>query len=164
MRILAALSVALLLAACGTEDDASASREADPVFTDYDPAAMEAAIAAAQRSLDGFVDAYHDGAGSYFAVKSGFETTDGGREHLWLEVTDIVSGRFQGRVDNVPHDVAGLAAGDEVEIARSDISDWLIQHDGRAYGGYTIRVLEATMDDSQRQQIDWAPVDALPSR
>jgi uncharacterized protein YegJ (DUF2314 family) len=71
-------------------------------------------------------------------------------EHIWVEVTGLRGGRFQGRLTNDPV-VPGYSAGDPVELHRHEIEDWMINTGEVRYGGYTVR---AMLDDKHPAQAE----------
>jgi uncharacterized protein YegJ (DUF2314 family) len=75
-------------------------------------------------------------------VKAGFRTDDGNVEHMWLEVTAWAGGKLRGSLANEPYHVSGLRRGSTVEVAPTDVSDYLyMSPDGAREGGDSARIL-----------------------
>jgi uncharacterized protein YegJ (DUF2314 family) len=75
-------------------------------------------------------------------VKAGFRTDDGNVEHMWLEVTGWSGGKLRGTLANEPYHVSGLRRGSTVEVAPSEVSDYLYMGpNGAREGGESARIL-----------------------
>jgi len=104
---------------------------------------MNAAIARARRTLPTFWASYDTPKPNEegHSLKVSFPTRKGG-EHIWMaEVTKLPNGSYSGRFANEPRDLPGKHAGDQVQFAQGDISDWMFMRDGKIVGGETIRPL-----------------------
>jgi uncharacterized protein YegJ (DUF2314 family) len=75
-------------------------------------------------------------------------------EHIWLSDVQWDGHRFQGRVDNRPHDIQGLKVGQLVSVNPNEISDWMYVDNGNLVGGYTIRVHYNELSPEQKQEFD----------
>lgn len=73
-------------------------------------------------------------------------------EHIWMEVTGVRKGIFQGRLANDPV-TPGYKAGDPVELAPDEIEDWMISTGETRYGGYTIRAMLGDMPAAQAEEL-----------
>lgn len=102
---------------------------------------MNAAIARARGTLPTFWASYDAPKPSEtgHALKVRFSTRKGG-EHIWIgEVKKQPDGSYSGLFANEPRDLAGKRAGDKVEFAEADISDWMFMRNGKIVGGETIK-------------------------
>lgn len=59
-------------------------------------------------------------------VKLGYESSDGGREHLWFEVHRMGDDRLEATLTNEPHAVPHLRRGDRGEHDVERLGDWLL--------------------------------------
>jgi uncharacterized protein YegJ (DUF2314 family) len=75
--------------------------------------------------------------GEYIEVKAPFLTIDGGKEWMWVEVTDWHDSKITGTLDNDPASVPGLRAGQIVEVKEEDVFDYIRQHPGQTKEGNT---------------------------
>ncbi len=113
-----------------------------------DDAAMNAAIADAQKTLSRFLAHAFDTDGTSLPnvlVKVGLPTVDGPNslEHIWITpFTRISETKFSGVLANEPDDLGNLLIGDTVEFTLSQISDWSVTSpNGLYWGNYTTRVM-----------------------
>jgi uncharacterized protein YegJ (DUF2314 family) len=108
---------------------------------------MNAAIAHARRTLPTFWASYDAPKPSEtgHSLKVRFPTRKGG-EHIWMaEVTKLPNGSYSGRFANEPRDLPGRHAGDQVQFAQGDISDWMFTRNDKIVGGETIKPLLKSM-------------------
>ena len=61
------------------------------------------------------------------------------------DVKKLGDGRYSGRFANQPRDLPGKRAGDLVQFADADISDWMFMRNGKIVGGETIKPLLKSM-------------------
>lgn len=154
------ISVALMVTACDSRADRSEkviSRPGEPdaiVFADNDQQ-MNKAIEQAQSTFNEFEReiASKDSNNKYFSLKVKFET-DKEPEHIWVGDVIVSGQRFEGRLENEPINIKNLKAGDKVIFSRNQITDWLIIYDGKARGGFTIRVARKKMSEKERRALD----------
>lgn len=74
---------------------------------------------------------------------------DGGkREPLWLTITDIVDDSYVGELADVPKRLTSIDKGQEIQVSRDEIVDWMLQDDTGIYGAFTTRVLLSRQDDA----------------
>ncbi|MGL9623364.1 DUF2314 domain-containing protein [Bradyrhizobium sp. U531] len=102
---------------------------------------MNAAIARARGTLPTFWASYASPKPSEegHSLKVRFNTRKGG-EHIWIaEVKKLPNGGYSGFFANQPRDLPGKRAGDKVEFAEADISDWMFMRNGKIVGGETIK-------------------------
>ena len=105
---------------------------------------MAAAIGKARATLPAFWASYaapkasEDG----FSLKVRFATGGSRGEHVWMaEVKKLDGGRYSARFANQPRDLPGKRAGDLMQFAEADITDWMFMRNGKIVGGETIRPL-----------------------
>ncbi|WP_441238247.1 YegJ family protein [Bradyrhizobium sp. 930_D9_N1_4] len=102
---------------------------------------MNTAIARARSTLPTFWASYQSPKPTEegHSLKVRFHTAKGG-EHIWIaEVKKLPSGAYSGFFANQPRDLPGKRAGDKVEFAEADISDWMFMRNGKIVGGETIK-------------------------
>ena len=152
-----ARSLIFLFLLVGCAPDAQVvNREGEPevVHVRTDDSDMNAAMASARRSVDGFVQEIPSllSSGAYFSVKVPLEVS-GGTEHIWLDSPSINGGVFQGALGNVPLD-SSYRLGQRVSCEVGEISDWMAVVDGELYGGYTVLVARDQMSKADRRAFD----------
>jgi uncharacterized protein YegJ (DUF2314 family) len=151
---LVTLVVIILLTAC----NALPAGEQDNVMdVSADDAAMNAAIERAQETLPLFIEALQSppSTATLFSIKVRYPYgTSGAAEHLWVNDPLYQDGQFSGILANEPLYIAGLDLGDEVTVDAADITDWMIVNGDRMYGGFTIYVLRAKMNEDERSDFD----------
>ena len=118
-----------------------------------DNTSMNLAIAVAKGSIDQFNKAFESGDSAYseFAVKKKYFTEDGG-EHMWVAVTKIVDGNYQGIVNNDAEMTKEVKYGDSVTVLRDEITDWMYIENNILRGGYTIREIRNQLSEKERVQ------------
>jgi len=81
--------------------------------------------------------------GDQLLVKGPFETSEGGNEWMWVEVTRWEGEVIEGLLANTPDDVPGLALGAKVQVKESDVFDYLLTRaDGTEEGNTTGKLME----------------------
>ena len=106
---------------------------------DADPE-LVAGKAEARRRLPEFVDAFRRKDGEHFSIKA--PVTAGGRtEHIWIEVDGVTDDRVEGRLGNEPVNLGGMKIGDRVDVALSDVEDWVVVRGGQPTGLFTARTV-----------------------
>src|SRR6187401_3000188 len=122
IRWIAAMAVVVLaLAGCGTKGPVDKVTD----VADDDPR-MNAAIAKARSTVDGFIAALKspEPNQSEFSVKVAF--TDGRKiEHMWLSPVTYDGANFQGTVNNEPEMVKTVKLGQSVAVTPAEITDWM---------------------------------------
>lgn len=85
------------------------------------------------------------------------ETTDPAKplvEYMWVDEISFDGNTIYGTLINKPGIVDNVANGDCIEAPLSRLSDWIFTCDNVPYGGFTIQVLRARMDEEQREDHD----------
>jgi uncharacterized protein YegJ (DUF2314 family) len=150
---------ASLLAGCSGDRDSGGTvkRPGQPPVThveDDDPK-MLAAIDQARATADDFIRALNAPRTSQsdFSVK--LPIKDGEEvEHMWITPVRHLNGRFVGAINNEPVSVRTVKMGDEVQVAKDEISDCMYIDDGKLVGGFTLRVLRDNLPENERQEFD----------
>lgn len=85
------------------------------------------------------------------------ETSDPAKplvEYMWVDEISFDGDTIRGILINNPGIVNNVANGDYIEAPLGRLSDWLFASDDVPYGGFTIQVLRAGMDEEQREDHD----------
>lgn len=133
---------------------ASAEGDGLQYYAPSDPQ-MEAAIAAALRHLPEFTTraSQSDLTTGAFLVKWARPLDEGGREHIWVTVTEIAGTQMSGFLANEPVHFTGHQ-GEPVTFAADEISDWAYWDEaGKMHGAYTTRVMLGQLSAEERQQL-----------
>ncbi|NLS90618.1 MAG: DUF2314 domain-containing protein [Planctomycetaceae bacterium] len=157
----AMLLVGMLIAfGCGSNEHGAGTtveRQGQPPVTyveDDDPR-MVAAIDQARSTVDQFI-AVLDGpkpTQSAFSVKLPVKSGDE-VEHIWVLPVRYERSRFFGTINNEPVSVTTVKIGDEISVAKDQISDWMYVEDRKLIGGYTLRALRDSMSEEERREFD----------
>ena len=124
-------------------------------FVEESDPQMTAAIGQARATVDQFIAALHDPTNSQTDFSIKLAVADGEQvEHMWLTDVRYADGKFTGQIANEPLELTTVSLGDDAEIARDQISDWMYVDDGRLVGGYTIRRLRDSMPPDKRRELD----------
>lgn len=73
---------------------------------------------------------------------------------MWIDIVNFDGVSITGVLINSPNWLKSVQQGDEVMTPVTQISDWLCVMDGQVYGGYTIQVLRAHMNEKERSRHD----------
>ena len=72
------------------------------------------------------------------------------KEWIWINNLTFDGTVFHGQVGNEPQLITSVDVGDNVEVNREEICDWMVVlNDGKLRGGYTIR-MEVRRHDRRR--------------
>lgn len=112
----------------------------------------------AHETLPRFFELARSGLPGAYLVKMAI-THRGHTEHVWVEVTGLRDGVFEGLLANDPQGDQPLKAGDHMTVQLSEISDWMVNTGQHRYGGYSIRAMlddmpKALADELRRQLRD----------
>ena len=73
--------------------------------------------------------------------------------HLWLGVTSTLDDLFFCSVGEAPKQL-GLKKGDSFVIAEERVEDWMIDHNGVAYGGFSLRAVRNCLGEIDKRRFD----------
>ena len=73
--------------------------------------------------------------------------------HLWLSVTSVLDDLIFCSVHEAP-DALHLERGTSFVIASELIEDWMINHDGTAFGGFSLRVIRNRLGKEEQIKFD----------
>ena len=161
----AAFSLLLLagvaaVAGCGKAEPQAGDtvkREGEPpiVYVEDDDPKMAAAIDNARSTVDRFIQNLEKPKPSQSGFSVKLPVKDGDNvEHMWVLPVRYENGTFSGTINNEPDKVKTVKIGDQVKVAKDQISDWMFVDDGKLMGGYTIRVLRDSMPEQERHEFD----------
>jgi uncharacterized protein YegJ (DUF2314 family) len=104
---------------------------------------MADAQAAARATLDRFWEKLaNPGAGEEgFALKVALPYGTNNTEHIWTRDVERKDGKITAVISNVPRDVKNVRAGQRIDVAEAQISDWMFMRNGKIVGNYTMRPL-----------------------
>lgn len=100
---------------------------------------------AAKAKLPALREAFNKGLqpGEYLLVKAPFQTTAGGREWMWVEVSAWQDEVITGLLKNEPVDVPRLHAGQMVKVQQQDLFDYIRYYaNGKSEGNETGKIIE----------------------
>jgi uncharacterized protein YegJ (DUF2314 family) len=81
--------------------------------------------------------------GEHLLLKAPFETSSGGREWMWVEVSSWKGDDIVGLLANEPEDVPGLRAGSTVKVSEKEVFDYIrYKADGSSEGNETGKEIE----------------------
>ena len=155
--LISAFLILLGLFSCNYKQTTKIEREGEPTiysFTDSDTE-MNEAIKTANQTLEKFNDALKSSNPdfSYFALKTRFETPNGG-EHIWVRNITFENNQYFGVVDNLPQTSTDVKIGDTIQIVKNNISDWMYIDNQKLQGGFTVRLIRKRMTERERKQFD----------
>jgi len=108
-------------------------------------AALLAASDRARAQLPALQKAFQRGLapGERLEVKAPFATSDGGREWMWIEVTEWKGDTIKGMLRSDPRNVPQLKPGQMVDARQSEVFDYLrVFSDGHTEGNETSKLLK----------------------
>ena len=73
---------------------------------------------------------------------------------MWLVPVEHHNGEFVGTLNNEPAWISTAKIGDELKVAKGEISYWMYVDDGKLIGGYTLRVLRDSLTEAERREFD----------
>lgn len=143
-RLLAAAMVAASVASAVLPVSAisPASAKDKTVGVPRDDPEMVKAIQTARSTLPIFWETYERRPAKETDFSLKVKMTDGRSvEHFWMSDITRLDGKVFGVVSNDPNSVMTLSKGQRVEIAESDITDWLFYRNGKMVGNRTLRAM-----------------------
>lgn len=150
LLIVALLATAPALPLLANQPGLTPATETTVDVPSTDPDMIDAQIKA-RASLDRFwaVQAAPRGGEEGFALKIAVPVRPGETEHVWTSDIARDGDKVFGRVSNTPKKARTLAAGQRVEIAADQISDWMYLRNGRIVGNFTLRPLLKRMPPAE---------------
>ena len=113
---------------------------------DQDPD-LAAGTAEARRRLPEFLEAWQRKDGQGFSIKAPV-TAGGSTEHIWINVDEVRDDRIGGRLGNEPVNLGGMKIGDRVDVALSEVEDWVVIRGGAPVGLFTARAVGKNLKKS----------------
>lgn len=79
-----------------------------------------------------------------YAVKTNF-IEDGRSEHMWVQVSEFIDGKFIGRLANEPNTIKSIKYGDVTQVNKEDVEDWILadHFTNTQVGGFSTQYLRA---------------------
>lgn len=77
-------------------------------------------------------------------------------EMMWVDEIDFDGEFVYGVLNNEPHHLRNIKAGDSVQVPMVQVVDWLFVLQNKSYGGFTIQVLRDRMNEEERAAHDKA--------
>ena len=155
---LAGTLLSTLLAACAAHADASIvhrAGEPDVYRMPATDARMNEAIALARHSVEEFIGAFTHATAHQRSFAVEVSVIDGTSvEQLWVDLESYANGQFTGHIANEPLDVHNVQRGDRIVVDQERISDWMYVDRGHLVGGFTLRLMRATLNEADRQAFD----------
>ena len=149
--------LALLLSGC---KDAAKEKRRDELRAlmhgNTDDRDIRAATAKAQATVGEFLAALTKPAANQrqFMVRKSFPAKDAAQQILWVVDLTFDGTLLHGRVDdNTSQPGSGVPKDGKVAFPPAEISDWMFNEDGKAVGGYMLRVLKPRMTEDE-----WAKI------
>ncbi|MFT4588684.1 MAG: hypothetical protein ACI9VS_003676 [Candidatus Binatia bacterium] len=108
-----------------------------------------AASERAREQLPALRGAFNQGLepGEFIQLKAPFATPDGGREFMWVEVSEWKNDAIKGLLKNQPRDIPDLQAGQVVKIDEAEVFDFLRQFpDDRREGNETGKIISESLN------------------
>lgn len=164
-RLLIAWAAALaLLTGCDPADDLSSpqeqalAEEAPAPVESAQQKAMREAIEQARREVDVLLAALAEDGTGQRSIEVKVMVSDpatGVSESLPMREVTYSEGKLHGRLASPPLLLGELyKEGDACSVAPDQLIDWHIIEDGKMRGGYTLRVLRASMTPEDRKALD----------
>jgi uncharacterized protein YegJ (DUF2314 family) len=140
----------------------------EPVFTfDDSDAAMQSAYDAARRNFKYF---WRELSWERRRIVPGLDMamvklpfTDGPRtdgnpayEQMWIGDVNFDGETLSGALLNSPNRLTSVKEGDAVQAPFSELRDWLMTADGKAYGAFSVNQIRAAMSSKERKEHDQA--------
>jgi uncharacterized protein YegJ (DUF2314 family) len=109
------------------------------------------ASAQARAKLPGLEKTFNAGLepGEYIQVKAPFNTPNGNREWMWVEVTSWKEHKIKGLLQNEPVEVPDLHGGQVVEVREEDVFDYLRTYPDKHQEGNTTGEIIKKMDEAK---------------
>lgn len=73
---------------------------------------------------------------------------------IWLSVVEVLPSGFVASVFEIPGEFEGIRVGDEIQVADTDVMDWMINRDGELLGGFSLRYQRSKLPPDKRAEFD----------
>jgi uncharacterized protein YegJ (DUF2314 family) len=74
--------------------------------------------------------------------------------YLWVSFVTWAEGAFSGTAVEVPKEIDWLHSGEVVRFQDDDVCDWMVNDNGRLFGGFSLRVTRAKLPEERRASFD----------
>jgi uncharacterized protein YegJ (DUF2314 family) len=127
----------------------------DIVGVSGDDPEMNKAIDTSRKTVDQFITALKSPkpGQDHFTVKAKFGEGNN-IEHMWIDPVRFDGAKFVGNLSNEPEFLKSPKLGDEVSVAKDQISDWMYVDKGHLVGGYSVRLLRDRATPEERKRLD----------
>jgi len=93
---------------------------------------------------------------AYFLMKARFEDSSEAAHfaHIWLQVNDILEDLLFCSTFEVPENFGGLESNQSYVLEEDRVEDWMINDNGRLYGGFSVRLQRKALPDADKSEFD----------
>jgi uncharacterized protein YegJ (DUF2314 family) len=151
MIILVALAGVLALGGCGNKEREARRAQMREIMHGNTPNAdIAAAIAKAKTTVGDFLAVLQKPGANQgdFLVRKVFPAAGGKQQILWVNHLRYDGTLLHGRVDdNTSQPGSGIPNDGAVSFPPSEIADWMYRDNGKAVGGFMLRVLKEKFPD-----------------
>lgn len=120
--------------------------------------ALTLSVERARDSLGSFRSAFKNPqySSAMFLAKTKFEDQNdpGSYAHLWLLVKDVLDDVVFCSVCESPEGFGGVEEGQTYVLTDDKVEDWMINDDGRLFGGFSIRLQRSLLPEEERDEFD----------
>ena len=140
-------------------EDSTVLEDAEPLFMALpavDPE-LTASLKKAQETLPSFLKAFRKGRHRQqaYLVKALFSGSDADEQaHIWVMLQEIKQGDLICSPTQIPHGFDGLTRDVPVTLKLADVEDWMLNVDGKVYGGYSLRVQRRHVPEHEKAKFD----------
>ena len=111
------------------------------IHTEKGDAAMQRAMAEAQRNYPTLLAAWERAGKESNAIVKGKFEHEGHAEFMWVAVESVSDRAITGELGNEPAHIPGLKKGQQVTVKHEDVADWACAIDGKMQGMYVEKLL-----------------------
>jgi uncharacterized protein YegJ (DUF2314 family) len=123
-------------------------------FVNKDDDEFQATISAARNSLDEFRLLLADSSHQRFPLVKALLSEPDYRAFIWLSVVSYDSDGFVGEIFELPGEFKQYSVGARLEVPDRQVQDWMINDNGRLYGGYSLRYIRSKKTDAEKAAFD----------
>lgn len=160
MKTILSILISLIIISCNKISNKKVERDNEPDIYNLEETDKEInnAVLKAKQTFAEFENIFINDTKNEnsYAIKQEYIIPSGGSEHIWIGQIQLTNNIYIGIINNEPFYTTEVKLGDKVTIKKNKISDWMVinQTNGKAKGGYTIRVLRDRMSDKEKQNFD----------